>query len=219
MGIVVGIAVRARIVLSALLRPRRGRTGERAAVRRHRSAAASAVLGRRAAAPSCPAVVSALALAVAPRFRLKRLLSFPVTPALFVGPAPLFDAFLLLALLQLAVERIALPIPTVDADRRGEAAVVVLLSFQPLVRLPWPQPARFSFGNRGFYTALLLLLQLRIELFAQRRDLELDLVVGNVVVFELDAQLHAFHLDLALALVLQDRSVRLGVSHIGAEGG
>ena len=177
------------------------------------------MLGRRAAAPSCPAVVSALALAVAPRFRLKRLLPFPVTPALFVGPAPLFDAFLLLALLQLAVERIALPIPTVDADRRGEAAVVVLLSFQPLVRLPWPQPARFSFGNRGFYTALLLLLQLRIELFAQRRDLELDLVVGNVVVFELDAQLHAFHLDLALALVLQDRSVRLGVSHIGAEGG
>jgi hypothetical protein len=141
---------------------------------------------------------------------------FPLSLPLLVPPPSLFDAFLLLAFLQLAIKRIALPIPALHPHRPSESSLVMLLSFRQPVRVADPQPSRIDLRHR---LLLALLLQLCRQLLAQRLHLELNLVVGHVVVFELDAQLHAAHFDAALAFVLQNRCIRLRVSHVGGGRG
>lgn len=125
---------------------------------------------------------------------------------------------LLLPLLQLAVKRIALPIPLLHTDRRRKPPLLVLFRFQLLVRIP---PTHCSFqirlevGRRWLLFPLLC--ELGDKLFAQRSDLQLDLVIIDIIVFKLHAQLHAFDLDLALAFVLEDGGVRLRMSHLRRE--
>ncbi len=60
----------------------------------------------------------------------------------------------------------------------------MLLSFRQPMRIPRPQLGRIDFRYR---LLLALLLHLRGQLLAQRLHLELNLVVGHIVVFELHA--------------------------------
>lgn len=85
----------------------------------------------------------------------------------------------------------------------------------------WPQSTRFLLrvgaGSNSIITSLLLL-ELRIKLLAQRRYLQLDLILPDIIILELHPEFHAFHFDASLALMLEDGCIWLGVSNIRSEG-
>lgn len=118
--------------------------------------------------------------------------------ALFAGALALLLALQLELRLRLAVKCEPLDVVGADAERAAHALVLGLLGGCELVALVRLDGGALAGGGCGLLSG---------EALAEGGDLGVDVVLGDAVVLELDLELEALRLDLALALVVEDALV------------